>query len=434
MVMLVIARRAVIKSFANIENIIQVVSCRQHIDVRYDEIVITFERRAMSPLLALKVRCLRRHWISLARIRAAICAFKSSPNPNNRRTAISNALTALSCVSIKGKQYRITNQVIRAIFLRLIGKGDESLMDSADRDLRWGVTKRLEFIDFRLFWDGSFNRKDLVDFFGISEQQASSDIALYQARADRNLKYDRSQKTFVRSDGFEPEFIGPFSDRYLLQLMAVQNGWMSSSDTWFSKAPPVDVVGFIKRRSTSPGILIQILDAIKLNAELEIEYASLTGSPAGKRTIAPHSFLFAAGRWYVRAWSKEHNDFRDYSINRIAIAFLLGPSDVGADHDLEWHHTMELILVPNPTLDKLKQAAVAAEYDMVADELRVPSRLSAAFYIINEHNLDVEPGALKPEKQQLVLKNLDEVVQTREVVRRLSVEALRKNNGARARA
>jgi hypothetical protein len=304
------------------------------------------------------------------------------------------------------------------------------MVDPADRDLRWGVTKRLEFIDFRLFWDGAFNRKDLVDFFGISEQQASSDIAQYQTRAERNLRYDRSQKSFIRTEQFIPEFIGPFSDRYLLQLMAVQRGWMSESDTWFSETPPVEVVGFIKRRSTSPAHLIRILDAIKQNAELEVEYASLTGTPAGKRIIAPHSFLFAAGRWYVRAWSKEHNDFRDYSLNRIADALLLGRCEVHADQDLEWHHTMELVMIPNPKLDKLKQAAVASEYDMTNEELRVPSRLSAAFYIINEHNLDVEVGVLKPEKQQLVLKNLDEVVQTREVVRRLSVEKLRKNKDA----
>lgn len=306
------------------------------------------------------------------------------------------------------------------------------MTDSTDRDLRWGVAKRLEFIDFRLFWDGSFNRKDLVDFFGISEQQASSDISQYQARADKNLKYDRSQKTFVRSEGFEPVFIGPFSDRYLLQLMAVKNGWMSPSDTWFSETPPVEVVASIKRRSTSPDILIRILDAIKQKAELEIEYASLTGSPAGRRSIAPHSFLFAAGRWYVRAWSKEHNEFRDYSLNRIASAAHVGSSDVGPDLDLEWHHTMELVLIPNPELDKLKQEAVSAEYDMVDHKLLVPARLSAAFYIINEHNLDVATGTLKPEKQQLVLQNLAEVVQTREVMRRLSVEALRKNKEARA--
>ena len=305
------------------------------------------------------------------------------------------------------------------------------MTEAGDRTLRWGVSKRLEFIDFRLFWQGSFNRKDIVDFFGISEQQASSDIALYQSRAEKNLTYDRSQKSYVRTADYSPEFVGPYSDRYLLQLMAVQRGWMSEGDTWFSEKPPVEVVGSLKRRATSPSHLLHILDAIKQNAELEVGYASLTGSIPGLRVIAPHSFLFAGGRWYIRSWSKEHNDFRDYNLNRITSATLLGKCNVNSTMDLEWHHTIELVLVPNPLLEEAKQGAVAAEYDMTANELRVSCRLSAAFYLINEHSLDVPSDAVKPEKQQLVLKNLDEVVQAREVVRKLSVDALRKMKEAK---
>ena len=33
--------------------------------------------------------------------------------------------------------------------------------------LKWGVERRLEFIEFRLFWEGSINRADLVEFFGV---------------------------------------------------------------------------------------------------------------------------------------------------------------------------------------------------------------------------------------------------------------------------
>ena len=32
----------------------------------------------------------------------------------------------------------------------------------------WGQQQRLEFIDFRLFWEGRLNRSDLMDFFGMS--------------------------------------------------------------------------------------------------------------------------------------------------------------------------------------------------------------------------------------------------------------------------
>ncbi|PSH62224.1 WYL domain-containing protein [Phyllobacterium sophorae] len=296
---------------------------------------------------------------------------------------------------------------------------------TVDHNLKWGVAKRLEFIDFRLFWDGFFNRKDIVDFFGISEQQASSDISAYQLRAQRNLRYDPSKKSFVRTADYKPEFIGPFSDRFLLQLMAVNRGLMSEEDTWFSQMPPIEVVGQLRRRPTNPTYLLRILDAIKQRGELELGYESLTGSPGGIRVVAPHSFLYSADRWYVRAWSEQHNDFRDYNLNRITSAGLPRECDIDPSMDLEWHHTIELALIPNPRLDKAKQVAVAAEYDMTDDELRLPCRLSAAFYLINEHNLDLAGDKIKPEKQQLVLRNLDEVIQAREVVRKLSVEALR---------
>ena len=45
---------------------------------------------------------------------------------------------------------------------------------------RWGQERRLEFIDFRLYWEGRINRSDLIDFFGISVPQASLDLAKYQ--------------------------------------------------------------------------------------------------------------------------------------------------------------------------------------------------------------------------------------------------------------
>jgi hypothetical protein len=41
----------------------------------------------------------------------------------------------------------------------------------------WGQERRLEFIDFRVLWDGRINRAELVEFFGTSIQQASHDLA-----------------------------------------------------------------------------------------------------------------------------------------------------------------------------------------------------------------------------------------------------------------
>ena len=32
-------------------------------------------------------------------------------------------------------------------------------------NLRWGVERKLEFIEFRLFWEGYVNRGDIIDTF-----------------------------------------------------------------------------------------------------------------------------------------------------------------------------------------------------------------------------------------------------------------------------
>jgi len=297
-----------------------------------------------------------------------------------------------------------------------------SVEDSGER-LRWGVRRRLEFIDFRLFWDGRFNRSDLSTTFAISPQQASADIAQYEKIASGNLRYDRAEKAYIRTDAFSPVLIGETVERYLLQLVAIENRWMRSEETWFDAIPPVEVVT-LGRRATDPAVLLKVLDAIGKRQEIDIGYASLTGSVQPLRTIAPHALAHSAGRWYVRSWSEDHDDFRDYNLNRIAAVSDHRPSKIDPALDYEWAHKINLDIRPNPELSPERQAAVAAEHGMIDGRLLRPCRLSLSFYLMSEYNLDIEPGVLKPEKQQLVLQNREEVNQARVSSRQMSIEAL----------
>lgn len=301
------------------------------------------------------------------------------------------------------------------------------MADEPGQSVKWGVQRRLEFIDFRLFWESRFNRKSLADVFGISAQQASADIAQYEQRAPQNLTYDRSQKAYIRTADFEPIFIAAASDRFLLQLVAIESKWMRQEDTWFDTLPPVEVVT-LGRRPTDSRHLLRVLDAIRGRQEIKIDYQSMTGSPNTPRVIAPHALAHSAGRWYVRAWSHDHNDFRDYNINRIKRVGYLRSCPVDASLDFEWAHTINLVLVPNPDLSDARQEAVAAEYGMTKRRLLIPTRLSLSFYLMSEHNLDVSPGILRAEKQQLVLLNRAEVEQARSSARLLSIEALERMN------
>lgn len=307
----------------------------------------------------------------------------------------------------------------------------QSMEEEGDR-LRWGVQRRLEFIDFRLFWDGRFNRSDLTATFAISAQQASADIGQYEKFAHANLRYDRAEKAYIRTDDFVPAFIGKTIERYLLQLVAIENRWMRPEDTWFDATPPVELTT-LGRRPTDSTVLLRVLDAIRRRQEIDISYASLTGSTQPSRTIAPHALAHSAGRWYVRSWSKDHNDFRDYNLNRIAAVSDHRPAAIDISLDFEWIHQINLDIRPNPKLSAERQAAVAAEHEMTDGRLLRPCRLSLSFYLMSEYNLDVEPGILKPEKQQIVLQNRDEVTQARALSRQMSIEALaRASQGTRS--
>ncbi|MBX9647947.1 MAG: WYL domain-containing protein [Xanthobacteraceae bacterium] len=297
-------------------------------------------------------------------------------------------------------------------------------MNAEDKAVvRWGVGRRLEFIDFRLFWDGHFNRRDLADTFGISTQQASSDIAVYTGLAPANLSYDPGARAYVRTSAYKPTLMQASSERYLLQLVAIENRWMSKDDTWFDKPPPIENVSLLRKRTDS-GILLRILDATNRGGQIEIRYKSITGSSEPRRVIAPHALFHAGGRWYVRAWSGEHRDFRDYNLFRIEHAGEIEMSATDPVLDYEWSHRIDLEIVPNPELSETQRTAVAMEYEMTNGKLVVTSRLSQSFYIMTENNLDVEPGTLIPGKQPLVLLNRAEVVVARATARKLSTAAV----------
>jgi len=95
---------------------------------------------------------------------------------------------------------------------------------TAKADLRWGVEQRLEFIEFRLFWEGHVNRGDLMEAFGVSVNQASTDLNRYIGMAPQNMHYDKSARAYVRGAEFAPQFLKPDASRYLAQLKSVADG------------------------------------------------------------------------------------------------------------------------------------------------------------------------------------------------------------------
>src|SRR6478672_9094499 len=109
------------------------------------------------------------------------------------------------------------------------------------KQVPWGVERRLEFIEFRLFWEGGVNRADLIDTFGISVPQASKDLSLYQEKAPGNVVYDKSAKRYVASEGFKPTFLDTDPDAYFSRLRSLAESSVDPADSWLAQAPETDV-------------------------------------------------------------------------------------------------------------------------------------------------------------------------------------------------
>ena len=84
------------------------------------------------------------------------------------------------------------------------------------------------------------NRGDIVDTFGVSVNQSSTDINRYIGMAPDNLAYDKSARTYVRTEAFTPIFLKPSASGYLTQLRSLADGLIEMTDAWVGSLPDFD--------------------------------------------------------------------------------------------------------------------------------------------------------------------------------------------------
>lgn len=272
--------------------------------------------------------------------------------------------------------------------------------------VRWISARRMEFIEFRLLWDGRVNRTDIAKAFKLSIQQASAVLAIYERTAPANIIYDRNAKTFIPGANFQPVYLREHADRQLLQLAAIENKWIEKEDTWFDRLPPAGIVPVPPRR-VSNEVMRWLLSAIRKQAEIKVEYQSMSRRNATWRWIAPHALGYDGTRWHARAWCETHRDFRDFVLSRIQATDEMRPSKVDPEADRCWHEEVVIILAPNPELPEGAQRAIAKEYRMRRGQMTVSTRAAMVFYFLQHLDLDLDD--LPPGRRQIILVNKEEV-------------------------
>ncbi len=268
---------------------------------------------------------------------------------------------------------------------------------------RWGQGRRLEFIDFRLRWDGTINRSQIVEFFGISIQQASSDLARYSEMAPSNLVYDKSGKTYRATSTFRSLLARSDAHHYLNQLYGQVTNAASESALLIGWRPPCDVIRY-PIRVVETGVLLRVLWAIRDKEDVLVLYQSMRRPAATLRWIAPHALANDGLRWHVRAWCHERFDFRDFVLSRIQRVEGMRPGTVDPKSDESWGTHTDVIVRPRPELSEAQRRAIELDYGMKDGRLVLNCRKALAFYVVRQLQLDRIPPAAALE-QPLELEN-----------------------------
>ena len=287
---------------------------------------------------------------------------------------------------------------------------------------RWGQERRLEFIDFRLLWDRTVNRGDVVEFFRVSIQQASADLAAYAQLAPQNLRYDKAGKTYRATGDFKPILAQAAAQAFLDQLAAVSRGTVLSSSSFLGWRPPYDLVR-LPSRPISIGLLLRLLWAIRDGEDLRVLYQSMRRMEPSLRWVAPHALAYDGLRWHVRAWCYENNEFRDFVISRVQRIDGSRKAQAGAGTDSWWHSTVDVVIRPRTDLTIAQRSAIAADYGMTRGQLRLTCRKALAFYLLRQLQLDRPPDNSSA-AQPLELMNRDELSEVIAVARKSSEDIL----------
>ncbi len=274
--------------------------------------------------------------------------------------------------------------------------------------MTWSVERRLEFIDFRLYWEGRINRKDLTDFFDISIPQASADLRTYQLKAPQNIDYDKSGKFYFATKQFKPVFKVIDSSHYFSQLRLLFDRVLKKEESFLGMVPSFDSIPSVARVVDSE-ILRNILKGINEKMSMEINYQSMSRDKSIWRKIAPHTLAYDGFRWHIRAYCYIHNDFRDFLLVRILELRNLQPAAIDPSADSRWNNIVEVKIEPHPGLSDAQKKIIERDYDMKNGVGVLKVRAALYFYL--EKHLGLDKGcSLRPaHEQQIVLANRGEI-------------------------
>ena len=271
-------------------------------------------------------------------------------------------------------------------------------------DLTLARQERLAFIDFNLMFKGEATREFLTSRFGIAASVATKDFARYKTLAPQNILYDRNKRIHLRSKNFKPLF--DYDIEKTLTILSEGFG----DNVAGKKNLPIHCETHYRLRRPDLNILANITEAIYRKRAIKATYISLyTGK--SEREIVPHTLVDGGLRWHVRAYDRNHNDFRDFVLTRFETAEISSKDDVQdgvetIEKDTMWNRMLLLDLIVHPNITF--KEAIERDYGMTDGHLLLDVRAALATYLLRIWNVDcTEDHSIQDPQYYLALNNTE---------------------------
>ena len=234
---------------------------------------------------------------------------------------------------------------------------------------------RLRYIERQLLWERKVTSRMITDEFGVSAQQARTDVRTYLELAPGNV---------VEQSGGRK---GYFSSATLSPVLLGENDlvWRATAEFQPPQAAHVQEIPIIHRAVPSR-MLSVFLSAIEQQGQVRATYASMANPEGTPRRLTPMVIITANGRQHVRAYDWNHSIYKDFILARfIGMPELITPAEAPPIEDKAWEVTIPVRFIVNPALNKAQQVVIEQDYLLEPREFSI--RAPMIFYLCPENNL-----------------------------------------------
>jgi predicted DNA-binding transcriptional regulator YafY len=262
-------------------------------------------------------------------------------------------------------------------------------MANKTNEENWAARERLRVLEMLLWWRGWVGRSDLLERFGISAAQASSDFQKYLELNGKEISYQTSRKRYEATENFTCRLHGPTLEEAVRVLLAGEVAPEALGVAADGTSEKVAILSMPKRHA-APAIVRRIFVALLAGQRLRVFYHSVNSNTASWRYLKPAALAWDGRRWHVRAWCENNRAWRDFVLGRISKAEWPEPSGEVLPPDDDWLAWETVRLRINPELGVEAQASLKMDYGLDSEVMEVRVRRALKGYLLAELYIDHE--------------------------------------------